>query len=96
MTNVVELKILISKVLLPRIRKLECELATLREYTWPYVEAQKEDMNLKDMGELMEFFKYVDDETILKLLRLKRKFSRNPGLFAREVDIVMNLRSKNS
>ena len=53
-------------------------------------------MNLKDMGELMEFFKYVDDETILKLLRLKRKFSRNPGLFAREVDIVMNLRSKNS
>jgi hypothetical protein len=83
----------ITKVLLPRIRQLEAEVAALREQTWPYVQAQKEDMGLRDMDELMEFFNDLDDETILKLLRMKRKFSRNPGLQGREVDIVMSLRN---
>jgi hypothetical protein len=83
----------ITKVLLPRIRQLEAEVAALRKQTWPYVQAQKEDMGLRDMDELMEFFNDLDDETILKLLRMKRKFSRNPGLQGREVDIVMSLRN---
>ena len=83
----------ITKVLLPRIRQLEKEVATLREQTWPYVQAQKEDMGMRDMEELVDFFKDLDDETILKLLRMKRKFSRNPGLQGREVDIVMSLRN---
>jgi len=96
MTSVFELKALISKVLLPRIRKLECELVTLREQTWPYVQAQKEGIDSRDIGELVEFFKYIDDETIMKLLRIKRKFSGNPGLLGREIDIVMNLRNKYS
>jgi hypothetical protein len=88
-----EANIVITKVLLPRIRQLEQEVAELRKQTWPYVQAQKDDMGLRDMDELMEFFKDLDDETILKLLRMKRKFSRNPGLQGREVDIVMNLRN---
>jgi hypothetical protein len=83
----------ITKVLLPRIRQLEQEVAELRKQTWPYVQAQKEDMGLRNMDELMEFFNDLDDETILKLLRMKRKFSRNPGLQGREVDIVMSLRN---
>jgi hypothetical protein len=83
----------ITKVLLPRIKQLEKEVAELRKQTWPYVQAQKEDMGLRDMDELMEFFNDLDDETILKLLRMKRKFSRNPGLQGREVDIVMSLRN---
>ena len=83
----------ITKVLLPRIRKLEEEVATLREQTWPYVQAQKEDRGMRNMEELVDFFKDLDDETILKLLRMKRKFSRNPGLQGREVDIVMSLRN---
>jgi hypothetical protein len=83
----------ITKVLLPRIRQLEKEVATLREQTWPYVQAKKEDMGLRDMEELVDFFKDLDDETILKLLRMKRKFTRNPGLQGREVDIVMSLRN---
>ena len=83
----------ITKVLLPRIKQLEKEVAELRKQTWPYVQAQKEDMGLRDMDELMAFFNDLDDETILKLLRMKRKFSRNPGLQGREVDIVMNLRN---
>jgi hypothetical protein len=88
-----EARAVITKVLLPRMRQLEQEVAELRKQTWPYVQAQKEDMGLRDMGELMEFFNDLDDETILKLLRMKRKFSRNPGLQGREVDIVMNLRN---
>ena len=88
-----EASAVITKVLLPRIRQLEQEVAELRKQTWPYVQAQKDDMGLRDMDELMEFFNDLDDETILKLLRMKRKFSRNPGLQGREIDIVMNLRN---
>jgi hypothetical protein len=88
-----ETNAVITKVLLPRIRQLEHEVAGLRKQIWPYVQAQKEDMGLRDMRELMEFFEDLDDETILKLLRMKRKFSRNPGLQGREVDIVMSLRN---
>lgn len=88
-----EANAVITKVLLPRIRQLEHEVAELRKQTWPYVQAHKEDMGLRDMRELMEFFEDLDDETIMKLLRMKRKFSRNPGLQGREVDIVMNLRN---
>jgi hypothetical protein len=84
---------IITKILLPRIRQLEHEVAELRKQTWPYVQARKEDMGLRDLEELMEFFKYLDDETILKLLRMKRKFSRNPGLPGRELDIIMSLRN---
>jgi hypothetical protein len=88
-----ETNAVITKVLLPRIRQLEHEVSELRKQTWPYVQAQKEDMGLRDTRELMEFFEDLDDETILKLLRMKRKFSRNPGLQGREVDIVMSLRN---
>ena len=88
-----EANAVITKVLLPRIRQLEREVAELRKQTWPYVQAQKEDMGLRDVEELIDFFKDLDDETILKLMRMKRKFSRNPGLQGREVDIVMSLRN---
>ena len=89
-----ETNAVITKVLLPRIRQLEHEVAELRKQTWPYVQAQKEDMGMRDLEEIVEFFKDLDDETLLKLLRMKRKFSRNPqGLLGREVDIVMNLRN---
>jgi hypothetical protein len=89
-----EARVTITKVLLPRIRQLEEEVAELRKQTWPYVQAQKEDMGMRDLEEIVEFFKDLDDETLLKLLRMKRKFSRNPqGLLGREIDIVRNLRN---
>jgi len=91
---IMEASIVITKVLLPRIRQLEQEVAELRKQTWPYIQAQKEDMGLRDLEEIVEFFKDLDDKTILKLLKMKRKFSRNPvGLPGREIDIVMNLRN---
>lgn len=81
----------ITKVLLPRIRKLEEEVATLREQTWPYVQAQKEDEGRRDLRELVDFFSQLDDETIIKLLRLKRNFSKNPGVHGREVDFILTM-----
>ena len=51
-----EANAVITKVLLPRIRQLEREVAELRKQTWPYVQAQKEDMGLRDMQELIVFF----------------------------------------
>ena len=88
-----ESRVLINKVLLPRIRQLEKEVAELRNQTWPYVQAHKEDAGLRNMEELLSFFSTLDDDTVLNLLRMKRRFSRNPGLQGREVDIVMNLRN---
>lgn len=86
-----EASIIITKILLPRIRKLEEELATLREQTFPYVQAQKEDTmgSRGDMRELIHFFKHLDDETIVKLLRMKGKFSKNPGVLDREIDFIL-------
>ena len=86
-----ESNVVITKVLLPRIRQLEKEVAILREQTWPYVQAKKEDMGMRDIMELVDFFKDMDEETILKFLRLKNQFSRNPGILSREVDTVTRL-----
>ena len=88
-----ESNVVITKVLLPRIRQLEKEVAILREQTWPYVQAKKEDMGMRDIMELVDFFKDMDEETILKLLRLKSQFSRNPGILSREVDTITRLRN---
>ena len=78
---------------MPRIRQLEEEVATLRKQTWPYVQAEIDAKGLRSIDELRDFFKNIDDETTLELLRLKAKLSRNPGLQGREVDIIMNLRN---
>ena len=88
-----ETRALITKVLLPRIKQLEEEVAALRRQTWPYVQARKDAKGLKDWEEFRDFFKNLDDDTVLELLRLKAKISRNPGLTGREVDIVMSLRN---
>lgn len=88
-----ETRALITKVLLPRIRQLEEEIAALRRQTWPYVQAQKEAKGLRDWEEFRDFFKNLDDDTVLELLRLKAKISRNPGLQGREYDTIMSLRN---
>jgi hypothetical protein len=88
-----ETRILITQVLLPRIRQLEEEVATLRRHTWPYVQAHKETHQLDDMEAKRDFFKNLDDETMKELLRLKTKLSRNPGLQGREYDVIATLRN---
>jgi len=81
---------LIHRVLLPRIRQLEEEVAALRKHTWPYVQSRIETSQLDDIMSKRDFLKNLDDDTILELLRLKAKFSRNPGLQGREFDILRN------
>ena len=88
-----ETRLLITKVLLPRIRQLEEEVAALRRHTWPYVQAQKEVHQLDDMEAKRDFFKNLDDATVMELLRLKAKLSSNPGLQGREFDVITSLRN---
>ena len=61
MGDVTELKIMITRVLIPRIRQLESEVESLRKHTWPYVQARKEHHELDDMEAKMDFFKNLDN-----------------------------------
>jgi len=88
-----EANVLIKRVLLPRIRQLEEEVAMLRKYTWPYVQANKENHQLDDMDSKIDFLKNLDDDTILELLRLKARLTINSGLQGREYDVITSLRN---
>lgn len=88
MNDVIELKILISRVLLPRIKQLENEVASLRRHTWPYVQASKESNQLDDMESKLDFMKNLDDSTVYELIRLKSKMSDSSSLSLREYDIL--------
>ncbi len=90
MSDVLELKNMIHRVLFPRIRKLEEEVATLRKHTWPYVQANKEHHQLDDMNAKIAFFKNLDDGTIRELLRLKSRFGVHSNMEPREYDILTN------
>jgi hypothetical protein len=79
MTDVIELKILINKVLLPRIRQLEEEVASLRKHTWPYVQGKKEAHQLHDIEMKADF-----------LLRTKAELSGKSGFITREYDSIHN------
>ena len=90
MTDVFELKIMISKVLLPRIRKLEEELASLRKHTWPYVQGKKESHQLDDIEMKVDFLKHLDNDTVVELLRVKARLSGSTGFLTREYDSLQN------
>lgn len=81
---------LLRLVILPRIRQLEEEVHMLRKHTWPYVQARKETSYMDDIESKREFFNILDDNTALELLRLKSRYSRNPGLQGREFDLLRN------
>lgn len=88
MGDVHELKMTINKILLPRIRQLEEELASLRKHTWPYIQARKEHHELDDMEAKMDFFKNLDDDTIKELLQIKSRLRIGSNLQHREYDII--------
>lgn len=81
---------LMRLIVLPRLRQLEEEVRLLRKHTWPYVQAKKETSYMDDIESKREFFNLLDDNTALELLRLKSKYSRNPGLQGREFDLLRN------
>jgi|TARA_B100001559_G_C16475274_1_gene610988 hypothetical protein len=88
MGDVNELKVMINRVLLPRIRQLENEVSSLRKHTWPYVQARKEHNELDDMEAKIQFFKNLDDETIKELLEIKSRLRRGSNLQHREFDMI--------
>jgi hypothetical protein len=93
MSEVQQLKVLIHRVLLPRLRQLEDEVTSLRKHTWPYVQFKKERNQLDDIEMKVDFIKHLDDDTVAELLKLKSKFSGNTGFLTREYDIVTSLRN---
>lgn len=88
MNDVIELRVLIHKVLLPRIRNLENEVSVLRKHTWPYVQSRKETTQLDDMESKIDFMKNLDDKTIRDLINRKAKMCRTSGSQGREYDII--------
>mgnify|MGYP003626029629 FL=1 len=91
MSEVHELKILIHKVLLPRIRQLEGDVSSLRKHTWPYVQGKREKHQLDDIEVKREFLKHLDEDTIKELLLEKAKISSMTGFHRREYAMVNNL-----
>ena len=93
--DVIELKLMISKVLLPRIRQLEEEVASLRKHTWPYVQARKEYHELDDMETKIDFCKNLNVVAV-QLLQIKSKLRLGSNLQYREYDMIIshNLNNK--
>ena len=90
MGDVIELKIMIHKVLLPRIRQLEEELKSLRKHTWPYVQSQKEQNQIDDIETKRDFIKNLDDDTIKELLNIKAIYSGSSNLQKTEYNLLKN------
>ena len=80
MSDVIQLKIMIHKVLLPRIRQLEEEVTSLRKHTWPYVQGKKEAHQLHDIEMKADFLKHLDNDTIVELYAQRRNCQGNLGL----------------
>lgn len=84
-----ELEMILREMVLPEIARLRGELDELRVHTWPYVQAQKELNQMDDIQAKRHFASHLDDDTLLNLLRLKAKFSRNGGgTSMREFDVI--------
>ena len=84
-----DLEMIMREMVLPELGRLRGELNELRVHTWPYVQAQKEINQMDDIQAKRHFAHHLDDETLLELLQLKAKFSRNGGgASLREFDII--------
>ncbi|AET84939.1 hypothetical protein FK873_gp199 [Micromonas pusilla virus SP1] len=82
---------LIREVILPHMVKLEMEIASLRKHVWPYVQARKEQFILSDLESKRDFLKFLDEDTVLELLKLKAKISSSSfELHKREYDLTKN------
>lgn len=70
------LRELVKDHILPRLTQLEEEVRLLREVTWPVCQALREKSQLDDKTRFMRF---LDDEEVVKLLKMKHSVSRLPA-----------------
>ena len=58
-----------------RLDNLEAELSDLREATWPVCQGLKDQRSqLQNISEKRRFFKFLDNDLVRRLLRLKGEF----------------------
>jgi len=78
MSDAQQLRVLIHKILLPRLRRLEEEVHSLRKHTWPYVQHMKERNQLDDMEMKVDFLRHLDDEGWPNFYDLNRNMQETP------------------
>lgn len=74
-----------------RLDNLEAELSELREVTWPVCQGLRDQRSqFSNMKEKRRFFKFLDLDSVRKLLRLKGEFmGKYPALDVEELRQVL-------
>jgi hypothetical protein len=70
-----DVRYLLKDVVLPQILRQEIELKQLREQTWPVCQSIREQSQISDIANKIEFLNDLDFNEIIKLLKNKAKIS---------------------
>jgi hypothetical protein len=80
-----------TRHILVRLTEVEAQLRDLREVAWPVCQGllDKEGPYMNKEGKNW-FFKFLDREEVIRLIRLKERFmGRSPGLAVSELEWVL-------
>jgi hypothetical protein len=66
-----EIHLLIRENILPRLDNMEAQLKELREVTWPYVQAKRDQLGLDTRREQQKLLRWIDLDEVRMLLRRK-------------------------
>lgn len=72
LTNV---RYLLKDVVLPQLLRQEIELKQLRQQTWPVCQSIREQSQISDIANKIEFLNELDFNEIIELLKNKAKIS---------------------
>ena len=62
---------LLRENILPRLDNMEAQLKELREVTWPYVQAKRDQLGLDTRREQQKLLRWIDLDEVRVLLRRK-------------------------
>ncbi len=66
-----EIHLLLRENILPRLDNMEAQLKELREVTWPYVQAKRDQLGLDTRREQQKLLRWIDLDEVSMLLRRK-------------------------
>jgi|LakMenE18May11ns_1017448.scaffolds.fasta_scaffold9698414_3 hypothetical protein len=66
-----EIHLLLRENILPRLDNMEAQLKELREVTWPYVQAKRDQLGLDTRREQQKLLRWIDLDEVRMLLRRK-------------------------